>query len=119
MAHPKVKELRAGSDKAWAQLRAQLQGMEPHMDKSDRPGQWTTREVLCHLLFEPGWKPVPVLKTFADKDLPVIEDRKSTRLNSSHRTSSYAVFCLKKKKKNKTLRIRKKEKNSVQDVVQC
>src|SRR5207248_8292342 len=25
------------------------------------------------------------------------EDRKSTRLNSSHRTISYAVFCLKKK----------------------
>src|SRR5207248_9325618 len=29
-------------------------------------------------------------------------DRKSTRLNSSHRTISYAVFCLKKKKKTKT-----------------
>src|SRR5207248_9182296 len=28
-------------------------------------------------------------------------DRKSTRLNSSHRTISYAVFCLKKKKKPK------------------
>src|SRR5207248_8921029 len=28
---------------------------------------------------------------------PVGEDRKSTRLNSSHRTISYAVFCLKKK----------------------
>src|SRR5437667_2789242 len=28
------------------------------------------------------------------------EDRKSTRLNSSHITISYAVFCLKKKKKN-------------------
>ena len=27
------------------------------------------------------------------------EDRKSTRLNSSHRCISYAVFCLKKKKK--------------------
>src|SRR5207248_7293407 len=27
-----------------------------------------------------------------------VEDRKSTRLNSSHRTISYAVFCLKKKK---------------------
>src|SRR5207248_7161764 len=27
------------------------------------------------------------------------KDRKSTRLNSSHRTISYAVFCLKKKKK--------------------
>src|SRR5437773_6152983 len=26
-----------------------------------------------------------------------LEDRKSTRLNSSHITSSYAVFCLKKK----------------------
>src|SRR5437762_3771724 len=29
-------------------------------------------------------------------------DRKSTRLNSSHRCISYAVFCLKKKKKKKT-----------------
>src|SRR2546430_13327530 len=29
------------------------------------------------------------------------EDRKSTRLNSSHSQISYAVFCLKKKKKNK------------------
>src|SRR5690606_23068502 len=29
------------------------------------------------------------------------EDRKSTRLNSSHVKISYAVFCLKKKKKNK------------------
>src|SRR5437762_5232502 len=33
-------------------------------------------------------------------DLPVVvyTDRKSTRLNSSHRCISYAVFCLKKKK---------------------
>src|SRR5207248_10501301 len=29
----------------------------------------------------------------------VMIDRKSTRLNSSHRTISYAVFCLKKKKR--------------------
>src|SRR5438445_9696127 len=28
-------------------------------------------------------------------------DRKSTRLNSSHANISYAVFCLKKKKKNR------------------
>src|SRR5207249_11377010 len=33
----------------------------------------------------------PVSRTF--------EDRKSTRLNSSHVSISYAVFCLKKKKK--------------------
>src|SRR2546422_8155296 len=32
----------------------------------------------------------------------VIRDRKSTRLNSSHGYISYAVFCLKKKKKKKT-----------------
>src|SRR5438132_9964286 len=30
-------------------------------------------------------------------------DRKSTRLNSSHTVISYAVFCLKKKKKKKNL----------------
>src|SRR5207248_9255362 len=30
-----------------------------------------------------------------------LRDRKSTRLNSSHRTISYAVFCLKKKKISK------------------
>src|SRR5438876_3627505 len=30
---------------------------------------------------------------------PAIVDRKSTRLNSSHPSISYAVFCLKKKKK--------------------
>src|SRR2546429_7067489 len=33
-----------------------------------------------------------------------IEDRKSTRLNSSHGYISYAVFCLKKKKKHKALK---------------
>src|SRR5690242_21042658 len=32
-------------------------------------------------------------------------DRKSTRLNSSHMSISYAVFCLKKKKKKKTINL--------------
>src|SRR5437879_11467939 len=32
---------------------------------------------------------------------PSTTDRKSTRLNSSHRCISYAVFCLKKKKEHK------------------
>src|SRR5258708_12103133 len=35
---------------------------------------------------------------YVDKDLHVVIDRKSTRLNSSHQIISYAVFCLKKKK---------------------
>src|SRR5689334_24637501 len=33
----------------------------------------------------------------------VSRDRKSTRLNSSHSSISYAVFCLKKKKKKNSL----------------
>src|SRR5438270_12785834 len=36
--------------------------------------------------------------------LDVNEDRKSTRLNSSHSQISYAVFCLKKKKKSNNIR---------------
>src|SRR2546430_5503527 len=35
--------------------------------------------------------------------LPHNRDRKSTRLNSSHSQISYAVFCLKKKKRNNNL----------------
>src|SRR5438034_3815646 len=34
-------------------------------------------------------------------------DRKSTRLNSSHTVISYAVFCLKKKKKYALIRIKR------------
>src|SRR5690348_18075361 len=35
--------------------------------------------------------------------VPKSGDRKSTRLNSSHPSISYAVFCLKKKKKKNTI----------------
>src|SRR5689334_24187429 len=35
----------------------------------------------------------------SEKHAPFQTDRKSTRLNSSHSSISYAVFCLKKKKK--------------------
>src|SRR2546427_3988117 len=37
--------------------------------------------------------------------MPKPRDRKSTRLNSSHSQISYAVFCLKKKKKTTTIRL--------------
>src|SRR5689334_24809813 len=33
------------------------------------------------------------------EDCSVVRDRKSTRLNSSHSSISYAVFCLKKKRR--------------------
>src|SRR5438034_1836652 len=42
------------------------------------------------------WKPLADLPSNHDS---LAQDRKSTRLNSSHTVISYAVFCLKKKKK--------------------
>src|SRR2546421_4507014 len=40
----------------------------------------------------------PLLLGYTPKRAEIQEDRKSTRLNSSHDQISYAVFCLKKKK---------------------
>src|SRR5690625_6023337 len=51
----------------------------PTLSTSCRPPNWTNREMVTTSL--------------------VTRDRKSTRLNSSHVAISYAVFCLKKKKK--------------------
>src|SRR2546426_8536534 len=52
--------------------------------------------------FLPGLVVVPVTdRPFARRpDRKAGSDRKSTRLNSSHLVISYAVFCLKKKKRN-------------------
>src|SRR5438876_1544676 len=60
-------------------------------------------------LFLPGRAPEPAIEpdqtprsAEPEPEWPEL-DRKSTRLNSSHPSISYAVFCLKKKKKiNKT-----------------
>src|SRR3712207_9247652 len=43
---------------------------------------------------------VAQLHLVVEAALRALQDRKSTRLNSSHANISYAVFCLKKKKKN-------------------
>src|SRR5688572_31561858 len=43
-------------------------------------------------------RPVDLLAMERAAEMIVGEDRKSTRLNSSHSQISYAVFCLKKKK---------------------
>src|SRR5437763_2061189 len=43
-------------------------------------------------------------------------DRKSTRLNSSHRCISYAVFCLKKKKKKKKTRTKRAPDNRAREM---
>src|SRR3712207_8737016 len=41
---------------------------------------------------------VATLRDLQRQELIQVQDRKSTRLNSSHSNISYAVFCLKKKK---------------------
>src|SRR2546426_10121446 len=51
--------------------------------------------------FSPRWIRAPVLRDGDGREpgWRSGQDRKSTRLNSSHLVISYAVFCLKKKKK--------------------
>src|SRR2546427_9351609 len=50
-----------------------------------------------------GWRSGshrPSARNSSPVSVPKSKDRKSTRLNSSHSQISYAVFCLKKKKKS-------------------
>src|SRR2546427_3477459 len=50
----------------------------------------------------PGVAALPLLNACLNAtSAALLTDRKSTRLNSSHSQISYAVFCLKKKKKTK------------------
>src|SRR5258708_18657269 len=51
-----------------------------------------------------------------ERPLRAERDRKSTRLNSSHQIISYAVFCLKKKKKKKIITKRMRPRLS-EDVI--
>src|SRR5207249_12230170 len=57
-------------------------------------GECIMAKPLCH-------EQCGLLKKRGRHDLWSISDRKSTRLNSSHVSISYAVFCLKKKKKRR------------------
>src|SRR5437879_11594652 len=54
---------------------------------------------IVHLITSGAAKPHEILAVTFTERAARISDRKSTRLNSSHRCISYAVFCLKKKKK--------------------
>src|SRR5258708_28522625 len=63
--------------------------------RSDRIEEQHRRPVRVHAAQQMADVLAPVL-------LAQPEDRKSTRLNSSHQIISYAVFCLKKKKKSPT-----------------
>src|SRR2546422_6703566 len=84
------------------------------------PAAWAA-DTSLHLVLTPSQKPTDLLAageefgralgrlvgasvrvTVASDYAAVVEDRKSTRLNSSHGYISYAVFCLKKKKQTNT-----------------
>jgi hypothetical protein len=73
MATTVVRELQAKADAAWTNLMAQLEGMAPFLERANEPGEWTTRQVLTHLLFPPSWDMVALLRSFAHTELPVIE----------------------------------------------
>src|SRR6266540_4780119 len=54
--------------------------------------------LLADVVVRPSFLPAEFARTRNEIEGQIDEDRKSTRLNSSHITISYAVFCLKKKK---------------------
>src|SRR3989454_4785253 len=54
------------------------------------------------LLVVAGDVTTPQVQALVEQAFAGWRDRKSTRLNSSHLVISYAVFCLKKKKKHNT-----------------
>src|SRR5438132_5011043 len=71
-------------------------GVQPLVRPHDHGKPLVAQLVRCHA--EQGAIPGTVP---AEHDHRVLQDRKSTRLNSSHTVISYAVFCLKKKKQKK------------------
>src|SRR5438034_6627028 len=60
---------------------------------------WRRRRGGLALFFDARQQRVDALMETGGQHRLGCEDRKSTRLNSSHTVISYAVFCLKKKKK--------------------
>jgi hypothetical protein len=93
MASKHAGELRGRIDAAWDNLSRQLRGMDAHMERADAPGEWTTREVLSHLLFEPGWDPAETLGRFSARDYPLVEIAPGdTYLDDERRTMTLAQF---------------------------
>src|SRR5688572_31275572 len=81
------------SDVCWIKDNPELQLQSPTLKNCTKTEIENFRSVITTIFRVPsGQSLVTTLRT---------SDRKSTRLNSSHSQISYAVFCLKKKKKKK------------------
>ena len=88
-----AQDLRRRIDAAFENVTSQLQGMEAHMERADAPGEWTTREVLSHLLFEPGFDPAATLASFSERDYPLVEiEPSATFLDDRRRQMTLAQF---------------------------
>src|SRR5215475_7652662 len=86
MASKHAQDLRSRIDAASENLSRQLLGMDAYMERADAPGEWTTREVLSHLLFEPGFDPAATLASFSERAYPLIEiDPGATFLDDQRR----------------------------------
>src|SRR5690625_6706641 len=90
----------------------------PTRRSSDLPEDMIAHKVTVEVLTESG-KLEPRTRTLYETRYgPVVDsllglpDRKSTRLNSSHVAISYAVFCLKKKIRNKKNEFMRRSNNS-------
>src|SRR2546430_6799226 len=90
MAGRVVSEINAKSAAALTRLARQVDGMDPYLDSASARGEWTTREVLAHLLGDPGWDPLAALKTFAHRDLPTIDVTVGTVVMTAERRTMTA-----------------------------
>src|SRR2546430_7972290 len=88
-------KLKRASELTGCTILGKAEFMNPGQSVKDRAGKWMILEAEKRGDLKPGG--LVVESTASPPGLR--SDRKSTRLNSSHSQISYAVFCLKKKKR--------------------
>src|SRR5690625_5955442 len=87
--------------------RRRIEKLDPYKEKGFQVtadnNQAVTRSSILLICVEPHQldQLLEEIRETVDPAEQIVIDRKSTRLNSSHVAISYAVFCLKKKNKNK------------------
>src|SRR6266487_4781662 len=84
--------------------------VEGELHFQSAPGHRLEHLTLQHL----GVVPARAMSVIGEREDDTGRDRKSTRLNSSHPSISYAVFCLKKKTKAQVLSIQDTQTNKTQ-----